>query len=182
MKKAHINENLLDVKWEGPHQKWATSFVKKNFWRVSRIMDFDDAVQECAFKFCQCRLKYQFVSPRNFSSLFHLSVENHFHRLSEKNSHMASIFHEESEEEFKKSLASLHDFQDGPLLCGIRDLSKEGAQVMRLILESPAETIAPLVSMANKTHKKINQFLANLIGADPSKVDIATEIHTLLSS
>jgi hypothetical protein len=76
-------------KWDGVFEGWARNFVKKNYWRVSDILTYNEALQECATKFAQVidRNRGKPSDPPEFMAAFQIAVINRFNTLSVKNTH-----------------------------------------------------------------------------------------------
>jgi len=82
-------EEVIDistVNWEGSFEGWSHKWVSKNFWRVEALMDYADAIQECAMLFCFVRDHYRgrVTNAKWLMSLFKTTVRNHWHTTSSK--------------------------------------------------------------------------------------------------
>lgn len=64
--------------WKGVFEGYATNYVTKNGWKVSRLMDRDDALQEAHLVFLRCVSRYQVEDPKHFMALYKRMLSTHF--------------------------------------------------------------------------------------------------------
>lgn len=65
--------------WEGPVKRWAIKFIRRNQWRVERINEFDDLLQDACLIFCKVASRYTVVEARHFMALFQRAMANSYH-------------------------------------------------------------------------------------------------------
>jgi hypothetical protein len=69
-----------EAQWNAEPKRWAAGFIKRNKWRIDRIYDFDDLMQEAYLIFMRISEKYpRVVEPKNFMGLFKVAFANWFH-------------------------------------------------------------------------------------------------------
>jgi NACalpha-BTF3-like transcription factor len=78
--------DIADVAWEGSFEGWSRKYISKNMWRVEPLMDYSDAVQECALLFLTIRKHYRGKVDNAgwLMSLFKTTVRNHWNTISMK--------------------------------------------------------------------------------------------------
>jgi hypothetical protein len=67
-------------KWGPDYIKWTASFIRDNKWRVDRIHDFQDLMQDAYLIFDKIAEAYpRVISPSNFFGLYRRAIINKFH-------------------------------------------------------------------------------------------------------
>lgn len=70
-------------KFEGAIEGYVVNFLRTNFWRVQRSMEFQDCMQEAHWLFLRLAERYGVLdTPQHFMGLFKRSWHNHFTNLS----------------------------------------------------------------------------------------------------
>lgn len=64
--------------WKGAFEGYATNFVTRNGWKVARVMDREDAMQEAHLVFLRCVSRYQVEDPKHFMALYKRMLSTHF--------------------------------------------------------------------------------------------------------
>lgn len=72
------------VQWRGSFEGYARNFVKKQLWRIEPLMEYADAVQECALLFVKLKSKYadKVDNPKWLMALFKTAIRNRWNSLS----------------------------------------------------------------------------------------------------
>jgi len=71
--------------FQGPIEGWVVNFLKRNYWKVAPLYDWDDLFQEAYLKFLVVSEKYpEVVDPPHFMALFKTSFIRRFIDLSKK--------------------------------------------------------------------------------------------------
>lgn len=156
----------LTIEWPGVFEKWSKNFVFKNYWRVSRLMDQEDALQECAVVFSECKKRYiegqegRVDNAAWFMSLYQTCLRNHFNLLSRRANHSLPLSYVDRIE-ITETCES-----EGPLLASLSEMPKEAKEVLRKIAEAPSEllgiVLSPMRSMEAWSRKMCRMTGTNL--------------------
>lgn len=171
-----------------PLEGYVKNYLKKHHWKIARILDFDDAVQEAAelhyrLLFRLHRSNSTIENDKHMMSLFKTSWSRHFITLSNKATEVATeiaINRFENEEEDATldidELGVAGDLNnDGYLWTLVEEAPKEVKQVLNLLLNpSPALEKA----YGSKRGRTTNQWLCALLGYDSTKIDLVKTVET----
>lgn len=134
---------LFSPKWDGPIEGYTKNFLKKNFWRVQRLMEYSDALSECYCTFLHLQKRY-FGTVDNaawFMSLYQVSLMRRFATLSLADSkHRARFVYIEEQD----ADGVPHPTDSGTLGEFISDLEKapeEALALLRLLLDAPVNFV-----------------------------------------
>lgn len=167
-------------KWEGPFEAWSRKFVAANLWRVSALVEYEDAVQECAVVFSRCCKYYigTVDNPAWFMALYIRSVNNTFHMLASKNRRLLEV---------RQVVGDLHqshrvdiELSNGPVLAALSHASEELRQVLRVIAIAPQELLALMLGYSPSHEKEWSRSLCRLARTDRVRSDLITELRNLL--
>ena len=136
----------FEPEFDGPIAGWAVNYIKKNLWRFTPFLDFDDLYQEAYIKFQYVADKYpEVVEPKHFMSLFKISLINHFHSLSWKrtNTQQMLLYESDTDGVYEEMIASMVD------------PSSEADIIFNVLVnEAPKEIQELLKVILNETIKK----------------------------
>ena len=171
----------LKVEWLGVFENWSRAYVTKNGWRVSKLMDPEDALQECALVFAQCQKRYIEAEEGRcdnlawFMSLYKRCVIYRFNNLSWANTKSPVLHQYANGIPLQKYTENSH----GPALVALSEMSQEAQDVLKKIASAPAEflqiALAPLSSLEVWSRK-----LCRLTGAALNS-GILREIQSVLT-
>lgn len=168
----------------GAVEGYVTNFLRKNFWRVSHSMEYEDIKQEAALVFVQVRNAYPDVeTPQHFMSLFKTSWFNHFTDLSNKDSALRTIVPEcncETEDNEPVTLEMVGDTDNqGMLHLMITQAPADIKQVLSLFIHAPVELLE-LATMSWRSNGKYrsegNAMVSKLLGI-PESEDVLGKVH-----
>lgn len=171
---------------------WTKNYLKSNFWRISRIYQYDDIMQDSYVLFMELKNRYGGTvdNARWFMSLYQRSFINMFTDLSNVNtneehttpiSHLGKSYTEEDDDDLFFDTQLGTEENEGYLEIMLKQAPDEIKTVLNIILNSPTEMRENLIQ-AWKAHGKKkdfgNEHLCLMAGLDPKKVDIVQSIST----
>lgn len=164
------------IKWDGPIAGYATNYVLKHHWRVSRIMEIEDAKQESYVVFLKVKRAYGSKVDNGawFMSLYKRALTNRFNDLSDKNTNL-------SVECFNVQMSDAKTLDSGILKIVMEEAPEEIKGVLSLFLDAPKELLDLAVeAWESEGKKKIhgNQFLCAMLGYDHLKIDLTKNVKT----
>lgn len=168
--------------WE-PHKAWAMGFVSRNLWRVRRLYEFDDAVQECGVVFVRCRDAYEgkVTDPALFMALYKTAVTNKFHDFAVRNSRSS-----EAESAVAEANGQcLVEYSDGPLFTALSRASDELREVCRVVANAPAGFLVLLLDgvrlhRSKRDEAALSRALCRLARVNV-RSDLLVELRTILA-
>lgn len=76
-KRQHVS---WSPQWGPEYVKWTTGFIRVNQWRVDRIHDFDDLMQDAYLVFSKVAATYpRVIDPKYFFNLYKRAMVNKMH-------------------------------------------------------------------------------------------------------
>lgn len=163
-----------------PFELWAKSFCYKNYWRVQhKLGDIDDFYCQCAVWWCECYTDYVIkkgtvASDPHLMNMFKLWV------IGQTNDFSRDDFRTRDLVQYKQEPTTVNE---APLLLKLNGASKELAEVLKILIDAPAEVMEVLrqecPSTCSKTFfKKVVTYLK----MDQSKsTQLAKELQAILS-
>lgn len=139
------------------------------------LLDYDDAVQECAAAFAYTIGYAQRNGVDNaawFMALFKTAVAQSFATLAIKNIRARSFYAEPVE-----NLDKI-EYSEGILFTALNQASEELRTVLSIIASSPSEFLDLVLKQAND--RKWSRRVLRLCGIYDVKVDVIGELRTLL--
>jgi hypothetical protein len=183
-----MKRKVLKKKWtpvyEGPIQGFVKNHLKKNFWRVSSYMDYEDLLQDSYVIFLKLRDRYTTVDdPRWFMSLFMRSFSNHVINLSKKRT-LNSLevldceFFTEGEEDFSILSTAVGERDNlGYYETVLSQAPPEIRSALSILINCPTEIWDLIVSGDRNIG---NSKLCGLLGLNPKKVNILDKTRNYL--
>lgn len=135
---------------------YVLNYLRKNYWRVERLMSFEDAVGEAQLQFWRTidRLTKRgcvIENEKHLMSLFKTSWSRHFTTLSNKNSHEVVVCDmKDVEFSFIEETVVGDRDNDGYIQCLFASAPSEIRQVVLLMLKLPTETVDVIVSLVER--------------------------------
>lgn len=130
--------------YDGPIAGWVMNHVQANLWRVSRVRQREDLMQDAYEVFLRVAKKYPNEdTPQHFMSLFQRSWINHVHDLSNANTRQRAEvgFSRTGSEEAYEWEPSGDTNNDGELAVMLRQAPSEIKMVLSLFLNAPQEIL-----------------------------------------
>lgn len=193
----------IEVEWDGTFENYARKVIRSNLWRVRRVMDKEDFVQEAALLFYYMLDRYGDTvdSPQHFMGLYKTALDRQIHDLSKKSTKVRE--NEVAEHALiVTSNTEGDDAIDGPPLdrlaaivgywyspsahmnLMVQQAPREVRQVLNLILNLPNE-MAEALDAAWRSHSTStfgNKHLCALLGYDPTEIDLVAMVHSYFLS
>jgi hypothetical protein len=167
--------------WGPPFQAWAAVFVERNLWRVDRLFERDDAMQECAIIFIRCCRHYdgRVTNAAWFMSLFMRAVVNNFHTFARRNRRF--YLAEAAAVEQARERAAF-GYSEGPLFTALSRASSELIEVCRVLASAPNELLSLMLSGIGSARDEaaVSRVLCRLARVRNVRSDLLSELRALL--
>lgn len=127
-----------------PHiEGYVMNTLRRDYWRVRRTMEWDDAVQEAREVYVRCLRHYPDVNAPHFMSLFSSAWKNRMHRLAELDTRdRANQYVGVEDDEGPSTLERVGESDnDGYLAVLLRQAPREVLMVLSLFLNAPQEAV-----------------------------------------
>lgn len=180
---------MFEPVFEGPVEGYVKNFLKKNFWKVSKSMEFEDVMQEARLLHWELVQRYPEVdTPQWMMSLFKTSWYHHFTDLANNDTNQRVLVSEcqfnvidedGSAYDSVISQAMGETENAGMLRMAIKQAPSEIKQVINLFLNAPSELLDLMsASWTEKGKKKVmgNQMLCQALGRKPG-TDVLGEVR-----
>jgi len=164
--------------FKGPIEGYVANFATKHGWRVSRLHQREDIIQEAYLIFDRCVKAYPDVeTPQHFMALFKRAWSNHFTDMANDDTRSRVICqHTEFEtDDLTVSFEPVGELDgDGYLAVMLRQAPREIGMVLNLFLNAPQEMrdIA-LGAWSGKRDTRCkaggSKRICQMLGLDPSK-------------
>lgn len=191
VKKERLEKPPVQIEWSGVFEGYARNYVSRNLWRVSAYLgDRDDALQQCALTFYECKARYQnhVDNPAWFMALYKRALMMDFADISRKDFRLRDTPMPLADEPV--------DFNAGPLISSINQCSDDIKELLVAIFDSPAQLLSLVFGDydANKEGKraaareqeertKLNSRIRHLLGISASADrDLVAELRDALSA
>lgn len=170
--------------FKGEVEGYVANHLKKNMWRVAKSMEYQDVMQEAYLCFLQVAKWYEgkIVNAAHFMAIYKKAWHDTFFHLAYSSSKVAK---EKSTAPTMVEKVVTQSYNYGPLLVKINSAPEEIKDVLRILFTAPAEVLAVFEQELKMTSQKtcgINKALCKLIGADPNKVNLKTQLMNYLST
>ena len=177
-------------RYDGVIEGWVVNYLKKNFWRVRRCMEYEDIKQESFVIFLKVKKQYRNVVDNDkwFMSLYKTSFINSFIDISSINTNMSCLTLIECElnrmeseyagDEYQATLIGDLD-NDGMMELSLKHAPERIRQIIFILCGKPNRTYEMLICKWVKLNKKKvygNQMLCEMLGEDCNKVDLVKEV------
>lgn len=151
---------MYSAEWRGEFEGYATNFLSKNFWRVARTMEREDAMQEAVLVFLRCKSRYEHSveNGAHFMALFKRMLWEHWIGLSNTDTKVRveiSASRQDSEGE---------DLPDFDLRAGELDVP---VQVLEAIRRMPADVRAAVTFLIQGPEPYASKVLENIHKGGP---------------
>lgn len=177
--------------FDGTIKGWVVNYLRRNYWRIQRTMEYDDAVQEAHLLFLELVKRYPNVdTPQWFMTLFKRSWVHHFADMSvsdtaARNEVTFGATTADEDESLQSYIDSFPGDPDnfGMITLMIMNAPAEIRSVVALFLRAPTETLELACSawkMQGKKNELGNQMLAKLLGLDPNG-DVIQDVRDYFS-
>lgn len=180
----------------GSIEGYTKNFIKANIWKVDKLYDYDDILQEAREQFLRTIKRMNangdtIQNEKHMMALYKTSFSRHFITLCNKATKVSveqnmSGFSMDSETalDFEALIGS--DENGGYLECLVDQAPKEVQQVFNLLLNTPTEVLDIAIKAWNSQNKKGagigNNFLCKMLGYDPTKVNLVDTVKNYLIS
>jgi hypothetical protein len=133
------------MQFEGPVEGYVVNFLAKNQWRVEKMQDREDSLQEARLIFWRCRVKYPDVEDKHLMALFKTAWGRHFIDLANKATDASFLVFDssrgDSDDEAPKIDTAGDLDNDGMLVLMIKQAPREIQTVLSLFVSAPAELL-----------------------------------------
>jgi hypothetical protein len=175
---------MYTPEFTGPIEGWTANHVNKNLWKVKRLYDRADLMQEAYLVFDRVAKKYpDLETGSQFMALYKMAWSNqmiNFANADTKDRVMCQmpIFRDEgsasSEETGEREFIGEH-YHDGYLAVMIKQAPKEVISVLNLFLSAPQELLDVALASWNGSDKRCvaggSKKICKMLGLDP-KLDV----------
>lgn len=165
---------------------YVLNHLKTNYWKVSAIMSFDDAVGEAQLQFWRTIYRLQtngdtIENEKHLMSLFKTSWTRHFITLANKNTKSIQFVDLQLEDYDLASQTLVGDLDNnGYLYSLLSTASFEFKQVIGLMLKLPNETLQTIHDAINKGYvDKANHIVCAMLHKDPQSQLLQRTINYL---
>lgn len=146
-------------KFKGPIEGWVVNFLRRNYWRVERTMEYEDAMQEARLVFCKLIHKYPTIdTPQHFMSLFQTAWRNHFNDLTTADTSSRCLTYEAQMTDADESPLNVEGIGEldnaGMLTVMLKQAPQEVNQVLALFVSAPTE----LLGLARMSWKRSGKY------------------------
>lgn len=173
--------------FNGVVEGFVVNFLKKNFWRIQRSHEYEDALQEAALVFYETEKRYHESVDNDawMMSLFKVSWINRFNDLAQaehtrkKGPCMSELTDDDST--FLNTMLAADPTYAAVLL---REVPEGVRQVLSIFAQAPAELQAlAAAAWLAQGHNKVdgNAYLCRLVGMDPVKVNVVEMVSQYFS-
>lgn len=177
----------------GSIEGYTKNFIKANLWKVDKLYDYDDILQEAREQFLRTIQRMEangdtIQNEKHMMSLYKTSFSRHFITLCNRTTkvsveqNMSGFTTDDDTLDFESLIGS--DENTGYLECLVDQAPKEVEQVFNLLFNTPVEVLNIAINAWNGQNKKGagvgNCFLCKMLGYDPSKVNLVAKVKNYL--
>lgn len=173
--------------YAGPFEGYSQKFLVKNYWKVARIMAWEDAQQECVLIFLRIKARYEVEEGAHFMALFKTSLHQHFIDLAKKatavKTEVTQGVSDDGDDVMLPAEPAGDLDTDAGLLDAIRHAPPRVRATLTLMLNGPSAVVETVVADLNKGRvcraraiTKINHLLGF-----PEGTDAVEEVYTYFS-
>ena len=177
----------------GSIEGYTKNFINANLWKVDKLYDYDDILQEAREQFLRTiqRMKANgdtIQNEKHMMSLYKTSFSRHFITLCNRTTkmsveqNMSGFTTDDDTLDFESLIGS--DENTGYLECLVDQAPKEVEQVFNLLFNTPVEVLNIAINAWNGQNKKGagvgNCFLCKMLGYDSSKVNLVAKVKNYL--
>lgn len=137
--------------FQGHVEGYVVNFLRKEFWRISRRMEYEDAMQESRLIHTKLARIYPDAEPAHFMSLYKTAWSNHFNDLSKSDTKNRFIVLDSDCQDDKESDSANY------LTSRVGDLDNNG-MLSILISQAPEEVVAVLSIFINAPSELLAAF------------------------
>lgn len=172
------------LEFTGAVEGFVVNFLKKNFWRVQRTHDYEDAMQEAALTFHEIFARYQEKVDNDawMMSLFKTSWTNRFNDLAQADYGARSIPPLSDLTDDDTSLLNSMVVEDPTHMASlIREAPEAVRLVLSLLYNAPKELMEQAATAwVEQGHTKVdgNAHLCGLLGIDATKVNLVEIVRS----
>lgn len=188
------NRQRVELKMDAATLRWLRDFVRCNYWRVARDIEFDDLIQDGFLLFLKIRQRYrsQGRTHQHLVNTFKLTYRNHVHDLANERTRAPAEY---------QVLDLPYDYDDPDSISPIERLSPrepETAPFAARLASAPfrvREALAvyaseegrerlckPYTRRADGTRETLNERLCRLAGFNPKRVSLVEELRGFLAT
>ena len=174
---------MSKLSFTGPVEGWVHNHLRTNFWKVSRSMEFDDALQEARLLYAAVMLKYPDVEDKHFMALFKTSWQRKIVDLAKVDSKVkactpfsAMCSGEGTDYTFETVGATDND---GALVVMLRNMPADVRAVISVMLHAPSELVEALMggTGSKRERDRANRRLCSMVGCAPDR-DLVGEVKS----
>lgn len=140
---------MYTPEFKGKIEGWTVNYLKREFWRVEAIMEWQDVLQEAYIVFMRCAAKYPHMdTPQHFMALYKRAWTNEFNDLSSEATKLRALVPDvrevDSEETPMEAAGELEN--EGYLRILVSQAPDEVRSVLCLMLNAPQELLDVLLA------------------------------------
>lgn len=156
----------------GPIEGYVHNFLKRNYWRVRRSMEYEDCLQEARLLFEELKLRYPSVDqPQWFMSLFKTSWYHHFSDLATSDTSIRTAVKEadiSTDDGTPSSVVAdaLGETDNaGYTLVLIKQAPEDIRRFFSLLLNAPTEMLEMVtLSSGKRNERQVSEMLCKMLG------------------
>lgn len=165
--------------WGGSVEKFTYNFIHRNKWRLDRIHEFEDQVQDALLIFMKIRDRYpRVVEERHFMALYKRALANKYHDQALYMKRKRVVHQDTSQD-----VSELYTGRIGELTHGgyAAALLAEAPEELKLALKLLAENPDALRSLPRSKHRQnLNMKIRTALGLDEN-FDFMSQMKELFS-
>lgn len=173
--------------WEGPIQGWAIKFIQQNKWRVDRLHEFDDLLQDAYLTFLKIEAKYpRVIEAPHFMALFKTAMQNELWDKARYKQHKSALISELDLDAAEYGAGRIGDLTNSGYLNALLAEAPEelklalaafdDEELLKIMRSKPVRGTKP------KYRENLNMKLSRMIGFRRVRYDFASTFKALLST
>ena len=178
----------------GNIEGYTKNYINRNLWKVDKLYDFDDVMQEAREQFIRTVKRMEangdeIKNEKHLMSLYKTSFSRHFITLCNRSTKFSveksmCTFLTGDDEDFDLECLFGEEQDVGYLACLLEQAPKEVKSVLNLMFNAPAEILELACKAWNSSNRKSagegNVFLCSMLGYDPNKINLVEKVKEYL--
>lgn len=160
-------------------RNWLFKHVNKNYWRVAVWVDYDDLIQDGYAEYCEVLKRYpQAIEPAHKMRLFQLCFRSKIEDLVRANTKQVDDARSDIVETYDSPVMIIPDSSNLHALLVKAPQAIKDALSLLIDEKAREELVKPFVRYDSGRRETLNERFCKLLGKDPKRVDIVTEMRT----
>ena len=175
----------------GPFEGYVHNFLKSNYWKVQRTLEYDDVMQEARLKFYVMLYRmnkngHEIKNQKHLMALFKTSWNNHFITMAKKSSSYKENSFTDSihvTEEGDLDIESIIGYEDCQAFLDVKvnQATGEVKEVLNLILNTPKEVLDLIANSYGSKDVFNNKVLCRILGKNSTTTNLIKMTKLYLS-